>query len=130
MAPVQIAATGLRWVDETEDSAFEQGRPPSRENAKIIRETEVTVASPQSTCEMKIATKSTSFSVGSTWVFMAQKNTFQPCLAASSMFGSISTNALSISQPNSNDQTTDMTMPRGTDMAALRVSSEVCAEAS
>ncbi|MNL19130.1 hypothetical protein D3C87_1403160 [compost metagenome] len=51
-----MAATGLRKVGETEASALEHGRPPSRENAKIMRDTEVTVASPQSTCEMKIAT--------------------------------------------------------------------------
>ncbi|MNL19131.1 hypothetical protein D3C87_1403170 [compost metagenome] len=61
---------------------------------------------------------------------MAQKNTLQPWVAASSMLGSISTKALSITQPNSNDQITDITIPRGTDIAALRVSSEVCAEAS
>src|SRR3989344_3914804 len=130
VAPVQMAATGLRKVGETEARALEQGRPPSRENAKIMRETEVTVARPQSTCEMKIATYKPSLSSGLTWVFMAQKNTLQPCLAASSMLGNISTNALSITQPNSSDQTTDMTIPRGTDMAALRVSSEVWAEAS
>ncbi|MNF11372.1 hypothetical protein D3C80_2125820 [compost metagenome] len=67
---------------------------------------------------------------GLTWVFIAQKNTFQPLVAASSMLGSISTNELSMSQPNSSDQTTDMTIPTGTDLAACRVSSEVCAEAS
>ena len=46
------------------------------------------------------------------------------------MLGSISTNALSINQPNSSDQITDITMPQGTEVAAWRVSSEVCAEAS
>ncbi|MNF77896.1 hypothetical protein D3C84_600500 [compost metagenome] len=66
MAPVQIAATGLRKVGETEDNALEHGRPPSREKAKIMRETEVTVANPQSTCEMKIATYNASFNVGLT----------------------------------------------------------------
>ncbi|MCY1446048.1 hypothetical protein D9M71_625940 [compost metagenome] len=61
---------------------------------------------------------------------MAQKNTFQPWAAASCMLGSISTKALSISQPNNIDHTTDMTMPRGTERAACTVSSEVWAEAS
>ena len=51
---------------ETEASALEKDRPPSRESAKIMRETEVTVASPQRNCEMKIATYSASFTVGLT----------------------------------------------------------------
>ncbi len=130
VAPVQMAATGVRCFGETEASALEAGRPPSRAKAKIIRETEVTVARPQSICEMKMARKSSSFTVEFTWVSMAQKNTFQPWAAASSMLGSISTKALSISQPNSSDQTTDITIPRGTEWAACTVSSEVWADAS
>ena len=49
-APVQIAATGVRYFGLTLASAVEPGRPPSRENAKIMREAEVTVASPQRSC--------------------------------------------------------------------------------
>lgn len=48
MEPVQIAATGVRYFGLTFDSAFDAGRPPSREKAKIMRETEVTVARPHS----------------------------------------------------------------------------------
>ena len=46
-APVQIAATGVRYFGLTLASAVEPGRPPSRENAKIMRDAEVTVARPQ-----------------------------------------------------------------------------------
>ena len=49
-APVQIAATGVRYVGLTLASAAEPGRPPSREKAKIMREAEVTVARPHSSC--------------------------------------------------------------------------------
>nr|WP_281177574.1 hypothetical protein [Rubellimicrobium mesophilum] len=61
---------------------------------------------------------------------IAQKNTFQPCLAASSMLGIISTKAQSMIQPAKPDHQTDETMPRGTEWAARIVSSEVWAEAS
>ncbi len=52
-AAVQIAATGVRYFGLTFDSAPEAGRPPSREKAKIMREAEVTVARPQSSCATK-----------------------------------------------------------------------------
>jgi hypothetical protein len=61
---------------------------------------------------------------------MAQKNTFQPCTAASSMLGSMSTKLQSMIQPARPDQRTEVTMPIGTAREALSVSSAVCAEAS
>ena len=72
----------------------EPGRPPSREKAKIMREAEVTVARPQSNCDDEDRRGRANFLMpGGTCWSMAQKNTFQPCLAASSMFGIISTKA-------------------------------------
>ena len=61
---------------------------------------------------------------------MAQKKTLQPCAAASSMLGIISTNAHSMTQPNTPDHSTDDTIPAGTWWAAFTVSSDVCADAS
>jgi hypothetical protein len=52
-----------------------------------MREADVTVARPQRNCEMKIPTKSTSFSQTGNRRSIAQKNTFQPCFAASFMSG-------------------------------------------
>ena len=46
------------------------------------------------------------------------------------MSGIASMMAQSMTQPISDDHSTDDTMPRGTECAALSVSSEVCAEAS
>ena len=51
IAPVQIAATGVRYVGLTLASAAEPGSPPSRANAKIMREADVTVARPQRSCD-------------------------------------------------------------------------------
>ena len=55
VAPVQIAATGVRYFGLTFDRAPSRGRPPSRAKAKIMREAEVTVARPQRNCATKIA---------------------------------------------------------------------------
>ena len=67
--------------------------------------------------------------MGTRWS-MAQKNTFQPCLAASSILGIMSRKAVRNRYPKTPDQTIDETMPRGTDTLACMVSSEVWAEAS
>src|SRR6478735_2510728 len=53
--PVQMAATGVRYCGLTFERALEAGRPPSRENAKIMRDTDVTVARPHSHWLTKIA---------------------------------------------------------------------------
>ena len=45
-APLQIAAVGVRRVGETRASCVENGRPPSRANAYIMRDADVTVAKP------------------------------------------------------------------------------------
>ncbi|MCY1446049.1 hypothetical protein D9M71_625950 [compost metagenome] len=50
-----MAATGVRWAGETDASALDAGRPPSRAKAKIIRDTDVTVARPQRICDTKMA---------------------------------------------------------------------------
>ena len=105
---VQIAATGVRYFGLTFASALEAGRPPSREKAKIMREQTVTVARPQRNCDDEDRdVEQLLDAVGSPGCPCAQKNTFQPCLAASSMFGIISTKAHSITQPNSADHKTD-----------------------
>src|SRR5690242_8073851 len=92
--PAQMALAGTRCVGLTFARAFETpGMPSSRENANNMRETDVTVARPQSHCEMKMTTYIGVRTASGTRSPMAQKNTFQPCLAASSMFGIISTNA-------------------------------------
>ena len=52
-ALVQIAATGVRYFGLTLASAGEPGSPPSREKAKIMRDAEVTVARPHSSCATK-----------------------------------------------------------------------------
>src|SRR5262245_15391872 len=44
---VQMATEGVRWLALMRRSCFEKGRPPSRANAYVMREAEVTVASPQ-----------------------------------------------------------------------------------
>lgn len=73
--PAEIECTGVRYFLETRARFFENGRPPSREKANIIRDTEVTVASPHSHCEMKIARYRTNFRVGWNWLSSAQKKT-------------------------------------------------------
>ena len=50
-----MECTGVRCLWETLARFFENGRPPSREKANIMRETEVTVASPHSNCEIRMA---------------------------------------------------------------------------
>ncbi len=49
-----MAATGVRNCGLTLASAFDAGRPLSREKAKIMRDSEVTVARPQRNCERKM----------------------------------------------------------------------------
>ena len=46
-APTQIATTGVRYTGLTVLSAFEKGSPPSRANAYVIRESDVSPASAQ-----------------------------------------------------------------------------------
>ena len=58
------------------------------------------------------------------------KNIPQPCEAAVFMSGIASVMAQIMIQPTIEDQNTAVTMPRGTEWAALRVSSDVWAEAS
>src|ERR1700688_2589590 len=53
-APAQIAALGVRCRGDTRASDLEKGRPPSRAKANIMREREVTVARPHSTCARKM----------------------------------------------------------------------------
>ena len=104
--------------------------PPSRENAKIMREAEVTVAKPHRYCATKTTTYRNNFTPLGNTASDVQKNTFQPCFAPSSMFGIASVNPIRNSQPNNPDQITEPTMPFGTERDASTVSSEVWAEAS
>ena len=101
IAAVQIAATGVRKPGCTRFSAFDAGSPPSRAKAKIIREAEVTVASPQMSWQTNMRTSRTCFSATGSTASSVKKKTPQPLAAALSMSGIASTKALSISQPNS-----------------------------
>ena len=94
------------------------------------REALVTVAKPQRNCAAKIKTYKNCLSPEFTCSSIAQKKTFQPWLAASSMLGSIRTNEQSMIQPAKPDQKTEEIIPAGTECAAFTVSSEVCADAS
>src|SRR5260221_11806179 len=56
--PAQIEALGVRCRGDTRASTREKGRPPSRERANIMRDSEVTVASPHSTSALRVQAKS------------------------------------------------------------------------
>ena len=58
------------------------------------------------------------------------KNTPHPVAAAALKSGIASVIAQIMIQPTSEDQITAETMPRGTEVAAFLVSSDVCADAS
>src|SRR5260370_37855630 len=86
VAAVQIAATGVRNFGLTLFSALEPGRPSSRENAKIMREAEVTVARPHRNCEAKIARYRTITTARGIVLLSTQKKKPVPWLAASFKF--------------------------------------------
>src|ERR671921_475795 len=113
----------------TRRRAFENGRPLSRENANVIRDALVTHAMPQKSCPSVEIT---------TTAFSAQESSALPKIASDEPAPSLTAStsvaanviASSTNHPISADQKTDCQTPRAAALAAPRVSSETCAEAS
>src|SRR5687767_2797828 len=107
----------------TRRSSPENGRPLSRENAKVIREALVTHAMPQKSCPTVEIT---------TTAFSAQESSALPKIASDEPAPSLTAStsvaanviASSTNQPIRADQKTDCHTPRAADFAAPRVSSD------
>src|SRR4051812_31071740 len=96
----------------------EAGRPPSRAKAKIMRETDVTVARPQRYWAETMVTWSAVFTAGGMIWSIVQKNTDQPWAAALSTSGMATTILHRNSHPKTADQITEPIIARGTLRAA------------
>ncbi len=127
---VQIAATGVRCLGLTLRRTPDDGRPPSREKAKIIRLAEVTVARPQAYWATPMMIQRTTRSESGTIARTIAKKLLPPCAAAALRSGAATITAHSIAQPKSPDHKTEWIMPFGTARSAFTVSSAVWADAS
>ena len=126
----QIAVTGTCRVGLTCRIFVENGSPPSRANANITRDADVTVASPHRYCAIAMPTNNSAANAGGSTELMVHTTTRSPCCAAVSRSGIASTMAHSMTQPKIPDTSTERRMPRGALYSALTVSSAVCADAS
>src|SRR5262245_29149367 len=102
----QIATTGVRKRGWTRRSAREAGSPPSRANAKVIREADVTVARPQRYCAAAMPAYRSRATVLGTTAPVIETNALAPCAAAASGFGATTTTAASMTHPNTPETST------------------------
>src|SRR5436190_4452828 len=114
----------------TRRRTLENGRPPSRAKAKVMREVDVRAARPQRYCAMTMSTSSAHANVDGSTDFMVHGTTAAPWATPSGTDGMASRMAAIITQPKRPETHTERTMPFGAFTAALTVSSLVCAEAS
>src|SRR3977135_3775402 len=106
------------------------GIAPSRENANIIREADVTDTVPQKNCAMTAITSRNSAHFLPMDVCQMYVTTLAPALTAPSVLGIANVTATSSAKPKITDTTTDMTIPQAAARDALRVSSLMWADAS
>src|ERR671921_591677 len=113
--------TRRRWRDH--------GRPLSRENANVIRDALVTQAIPQNSWPtVEMTTTAFSAQESRELLKMASDDPAPSLTAPTSVAANVI--ARSTNQPITADQKTDCQTPRAAPIAAPRVSSETCAEAS
>src|SRR5258706_7463342 len=106
------------------------GMAPSRENANIIREADVTDAVPQKNCATTAITSRNSahfvlIDDCQMYVTMLAPASSPPCV-----LGIANVTATRSAKPKITETTTDITMPQAAARDALRVSSLMCADAS
>jgi hypothetical protein len=105
------------------------GIPRSRENAYHVRDALVSPAAPQKNCPT-VAIRITSFAAHESRALVKMAPTNPSLLSTALTWVAANRNASSTSQPISADQKTDRHTPCAAALAALVVSSAVCAEAS
>src|SRR6266550_1578487 len=103
---------------------------PSRENANIIREADVTDAVPQKNCATTAITSRNSAHLVLIDVCQMYVTTLAPAPSAPLVLGMANVTATSSAKPKITDMTTDITIPQAAARDALRVSSLMCADAS
>src|SRR4030088_1928117 len=106
------------------------GIAPSRENANIILDADVTDAVPQKNCATTAITSRNSAHFLPMDVCQMYVTTLAPALRAPSVLGMANVTATSSAKPKITDTTTDITIPHAAAREALRVSSLMCADAS
>src|SRR4051794_38359958 len=127
IAPTEYTGSRLAFT------CFHQRWPgiaPSRENANIIREADVTDAVPQKNCATHAITSRNSAHLRLIDVSQMYVTMLPPAPSAPFVSGIANVTATSRMNPKITDTTTDMTMPQAAARDALRVSSLMCAEAS
>src|SRR3954447_17416939 len=129
MPIASTALTGTR-LRATLRQILEPGIAPSRENANIIREADVTDAVPQKNCATHAITSRNSAHLRLIDVSQMYVTMMPPAPSAPFVSGIANVTATSRMNPKITDTTTDMTMPQAAARDALRVSSLMCAEAS
>src|SRR6476469_4734729 len=106
------------------------GIAPSRENANIIRDAEVTDAVPQKNCATTAITSRNSAHFRLMDVSQMYVTMFPPALSAPAVSGIANVTATRSTKPKITDTTTDITMPQAAAREAPRVSSDMWADAS
>src|SRR3954463_5528899 len=128
-AIAQTAYAGTRWV-LTRLHQRCPGIAPSRENANIMRDADVTEAVPQKNCATTAMTSRNSAHFVLIDDCQMYVTMFAPASSPPCVLGTANVTATSSAKPKMTDTTTDMTMPHAAARDALRVSSLMCAEAS
>src|SRR5437868_3248520 len=106
------------------------GIAPSRENANIIREAEVTEAVPQKNCATTAMRSRNSAHFLLIDVSQMYVTMLAPAFTPPAVLGIAKVTATSSAKPKITETTTDMTIPQAAAREALRVSSLMCADAS
>src|SRR3954452_5418894 len=127
----QTALTGTRSRFETWRQRLWPGTARSRENANIIRDADVTDASPQKNWATQAITSRNSAHLSPIAVcqMYCTAKVYWPAVLPTGP-GIANVIATSRMNPNITDTTTDMTMPMAAEREAFRVSSLMCADAS
>src|SRR3977135_1178566 len=106
------------------------GIAPSRENANIMRDADVTDAVPQKNCATTAITSRNSAHFVLIDDCQMYVTMFAPESRAPCVLGIANVTATSSAKPKITDMTTDITMPQAAARGAPLVSSLMCAEAS
>src|SRR5579864_9143006 len=122
----QTAYTGTRFR-LTRRHQWWPGIAPSRENANIIRDAEVTEAVPQKNCATTAMRSRNSAHFLLIDVSQMYVTMLAPAFTPPAVLGIANVTATRSAKP---ETTTDMTMPHAAAREALRVSSLICADAS
>src|SRR5207253_5190563 len=128
-----IAATVNTGTRSRRDTRFHSrcpGTAPSRENANIIREAEVTDAIVQKHCATTAMKSRSSAHLLPIELRQIEVTMKRPVSAGPFADGIANVTATRSRKPKITDTTTDMTMPHAAARDAFRVSSLMCADAS